>query len=248
MRLDVERVPDAPSYVAFLHGPLVLAADLGSAEADFQGMGPALVVTDSASSGLTAVEGREPKYSAISATGETLSFTPFFSKYDRRSAVYFPTFSPGEWSAKRTDYLRAQEEGRELAARTVDTIYLGEMQPERDHLLVPGTSEVVNWNGRSARRVLPGGTMEMTLARMPGAATLRIIVWDADAEQPFGITIDGDPIDDEWPKPTGDRGYVALDFQIPSAREKDREKALIAITAKKSHALIYEMRMLEGWD
>lgn len=248
MRLDVERVPDAPSYVAFLHGPLVLAADLGSAEADFQGMGPALVVTDSASSCLTAVEGRELKYSAISATGETLSFTPFFSKYDRRSAVYFPTFSPAGWSMKRADYLRAQEEGRELAARTVDTIYLGEMQPERDHLFVPGNSEVVNWNGRSARRVPPGGTMEMTLARRPGASTLRIIVWDADAEQPFGITVDGEPIGDEWPKPAGDRGYVALDFLIRPARENDLEEALIAISARKSHALIYEMRMLEGWD
>ncbi len=248
MGLDVERVPDDPSLVAFLHGPLVLAADLGSANEDFQGLGPALVASESASRELTRIAGALPQYMAKSATGEVLTFAPFFDKYDRRSAVYFPTFTPGEWEANRADFLRAQQEGKELAARTVDTIYLGEMQPERDHMLDPGKSEVVNWNGRSARRVLPGGTMKLTLARRPGPATLRLIVWEWDAANPFDIAVDGDRIEGDWPKPNGESGYVALDFPIPSTGEQGRDKALVTVTAQDHHALIYEMRMLEGWD
>lgn len=248
MGLDVEQVPDDPSLVAFRHGPLVLAADLGSASKDFQGLGPALVVRGDPSRELVQTDGGKPEYAATSATGEMLSFAPFFDKYDRRSAVYFPTFTPGEWDAKREEFIRAQQEGKALAARTVDTIYLGEMQPERDHMLVAGQSEVVNWNGRSARRVLPGGEMEFSLARRPGPATLRLIVWDWDAPNPFGIAVDGDPLVGEWPKSIGESGYVALDFPIPSSGEQGRDKAVVRIAAEKHHALIYEARMLEGRD
>ena len=46
MRPRLESTPDDPSTVALLHGPLVLAADLGPAEAPFEGPEPALVGDD----------------------------------------------------------------------------------------------------------------------------------------------------------------------------------------------------------
>ena len=123
-------------------------------------------------------------------------------------------------------------------------MHLGEMQPERDHHFVPGKSEVVNWNGRSARRLPPGDSMEMTLARRPGPAVLRMTVWSGDAGKPFAIAIDGDPIEGDWPKAGAGEGFVALDFPLPSAGEQGRGEAVVRITALDDHALIYGARML----
>ena len=244
MALGVEHVPDDPSLVAFTHGPLVMAADLGPADADFAGLGPALVSPGNPREALRWVASAAPAYAATGALGEELELHPFFNRYDRRSAVYFPTFSSSEWLAAKPGYIRAQEADRLLARRTVDTIHLGEMQPERDHRFVSGRSEVVNWNGRAARRLPPGDSVEMTLACKPGPAVLRITIWSADAGRRFEIAVDGDRIEGDWPAVEPGEGFVGLDFPLPNAGEQGRGEAVVRITALKDHALIYSARML----
>jgi len=244
MRLAVEHTPDDPSIVAFTHGPLVLAADLGAADEQFAGPGPALVGDAGVDISLFARSVEEATYSVQGALGERLTLRPFFDQYDRRAAVYFPSFSSADWASRRTDYLRAQQESQELARRTVDTFYLGEMQPERDHEFVPGNSEAVNWNGRSARRLSPGDSMSMVLARPEGASVLRVLVWHADSERRFAIAYDGARIDQNWPSATSDGGFVALDFPLPVPSAGANEGAEVAITALDDQALVYEMRTL----
>jgi len=239
MSLRTEPTPDDPSVISFAYGPLVLAADLGPAAEPYEGIGPALIagtVPQQEVGSLTFV--------AEGALGERLNLSPFYSQYDRRSAVYFPTFNAAEWAGKRDQYLHAQRESLALAQRTVDTLYLGEMQPERDHSFVPGKSEVVNWNGRSARRLFAGSTMSMTLARHPGPSILRLTVFSGDAAHTFAITVDGKPLDNPWPKPgPGDR-FVALDFPLPNFGVRGRDKAVIDISAIDAEALLYEVRMM----
>ena len=244
MQLGVESVPDDPSVVAFTHGPLVLAADLGPADEDFAGLGPALVTQGAALEELQSIAGDAPHFAATDAMGAQLDLRPFFDRYDRRTAIYFPTFSPDQWAANKQDYIRAQEMGLALAQRTIDTMYLGEMQPERDHGFVAGQSEVVNWNGRSARRIPPGSSVEMTLARKPGPGVLRITVWGADVERPLAIAVDGDQLKGKWPVKERVDDFVALDFPLPNAGEQGRAEAVITITALKEQALVYGLRML----
>ncbi|WP_162199412.1 glycoside hydrolase family 127 protein [Aurantiacibacter luteus] len=245
MTLGVERVPDDPSILAFTRGPLILAADLGPADEDFVGTGPVLV----AGQGNPAAALRSASKSGVFTTegglGETLFLKPFFRQYDRRSAVYFPTFTSAEWAARRGEYIRSQEAAQALSRRTVDTLYLGEMQPERDHDFVPGRSEVVNWNGRAARRLPPGDEMRMTLARRPGDAVLQVTVFSADAARPFGITVDGAPLELAWPEPSPGDGFVTLSFSLPPVGEQGRAEAVIGVRALREHALLYEVRMME---
>ncbi|MBR0552819.1 glycoside hydrolase family 127 protein [Stakelama marina] len=244
MTLAVEPTPDDPNVVAFTHGPLVLAADLGPTSQPYEGLGPALVAEGAVSPAALAPTATPAHFTAKGAMGEAISFKPFFSQYDTRTAVYFPSFTPAGWAAKRDDYIRAQAEARELARRTVDILLLGEMQPERDHAFGPGKSEVVNWNGRAARRLPPGSTMTMTMDRKPGPAVLRVTIWNGDAGKPFAISVDGTTLEQSWPKASpGDR-FVTLDFALPDTGEQGKAKAKIAITALKDQALIYEMRVL----
>lgn len=125
---------------------------------------------------------------------------------------------------------------------------MGEMQPERDHQVAPGGSEVVNWSGRSARRIKPGQTLSMTLARRPGPAVLRLLIWGRDVDRAVDIAIDGAPLATATHKgPAADR-FVALDYPIPSAGAQGRPDAKVDLTAKKGDAVIYEVRMLTAED
>lgn len=249
MALRREAVPDDPSLVAFSHGPLVLAADLGSADEDYAGIGPAIVTGGDPCSSLTPLTGELAQYMGTGALGEQLALKPFFAQYDRRAAVYFPTFSPSQWEAEKAGYIRAQEAGRELVRRTWDTIYFGEMQPERDHALTPGNSEVVNWNGRSARRVLPGGRMSLDLARPDGPAVLQFIVWGSDAARRFWISVDGTEVSVSWPDVAPVDDYVALDFPFSvTTSPTSGQPARIEIEAQADQVVVYELRMLTAVD
>ncbi|PXA91049.1 glycoside hydrolase family 127 protein [Nostoc sp. 3335mG] len=246
MALAAEATPDDPTVVAFTYGPLVLAADMGSEAAPFDGVGPALVRDDAITAALTP--GPDGSFTATGALGEALTFRPFFSQWDRRTAVYLPTFTSDRWTAARGDYVKAQAEARALGRRTVDTLYMGEMQPERDHAVEPGGSEVVNWAGRSARRIKPGQTLTMTLARRPGPGVLRLLLWGRDTGRAVDITLDGMALATATHKgPAADR-FVALDYPIPSVGAQGKPNAVIGLTATKGDAVIYEVRMLTAED
>ena len=242
MALRSEALPDDPSIVAFTHGPLVLAADLGPADAPYDGVGPALVAAGAATAALVPA-GAPATFRATGALDEALSFRPFFSQYDRRAAVYFPTFTPGRWAGARAGYIRAQEQARVLARRTVDVIHLGEMQPERDHGFASEHSEVVNWSGRAARRLRPGESMRLTLARRPGPAVLRVTVAVADAQRAMTITVDGETL--TQPQVAERAGnFAAVDYPIRAHGTPGAAQAEVTVAAGREDAVLYEMRMM----
>ncbi len=243
MALTAEPLPDDLTVVAFTHGPLVLAADLGTASDPYDGVGPVLVTAGAATAALAPAEG-DARFRAVGALDEKLTFKPFFAQYDRRSAVYFPTFTPDRWAVAKAGYIEAQAVARSLAGRTVDVIHLGEMQPERDHGFVSARSEVVNWSGRAARRLRPGESMQMMLARRPGPAVLRLMVSRGDADRPMTITVDGDPLGKGRPVMLATGNLIAVDYAIPSSGAQGRPLAQVVVSAQKKDAVIYEIRML----
>ncbi len=243
MSLQAEPLPDDPSLVAFTYGPVVLAADLGPADEQYDSVGPALVVVGTATGALRPGSS-DTQFRATGALGETLSFKPFFSQHDRRAAVYFPTFTPERWKTAKTSYVEAQEAAVALARRTVDVIHLGEMQPERDHDFTAARSEIVNWSGRAARRLRPGESMQMSLARRPGPAVLRVMVALTDAERPIDITVDGNRLGrGQWAALSAGN-LVAVDYAVPSSGAQGNPQARVVVTALKDDAVVYEMRMM----
>ncbi len=243
MALEAKPTPDDPSVVAFMRGPLVLAADLGSAAESFDGVGPALVTAGAATATLSP-DGAVDRFRAQGALGEPLRFSPFYAQYDRRAAVYFPTFTPAAWASEKQNYVLAANAARTLSRRTVDTVYLGEMQPERDHGFVAGKSDIVNWAGRSARRLKAGDTMRVTLARRPGAAVLRVMMVAGDDGRAIAVTVDGTALSGTPRAGPRSGNLIALDYAIPGAGEQGKAKAEVAFTAKGAEAVIYEVRML----
>jgi DUF1680 family protein len=133
LEIRLESTEGDDSVVAALRGPMVLAADLGPADQDWQGDAPALVGSDLVAA-FKPVSASDATYrtQGIGRPGD-MAFSPFYAHFDRRSAVYFRRFTDAGWAKAQVAYRAEQERLRDLAARSVDVMHLGEMQAARDH-------------------------------------------------------------------------------------------------------------------
>ncbi len=151
MRLRTEAANDDPSTVALLHGPIVLAADLGPADQPFEGPAPALVAADLLA-GFAPVDAAAGRFRTTGiARPADLGFAPFFQQRDRRTAVYFKSFDDAGWAREQVAFAAEHARLQDLARRSVDVMNLGEMQPERDHGLTAKNSYAVTYRGRHGR-------------------------------------------------------------------------------------------------
>lgn len=156
MRTTVERLPDNSDYVAFLHGPIVLAAKTGTENLDgliagdgrmaHISPGPYLpldtapmLVGDPA----TLAQHLQP------AADQPLTFTarelirpenfndlqlePFFRIHDARYIMYWRTVSPEKYPEVTAALAAAEKTRAALDARTLDHVAPGEQQPEVEH-------------------------------------------------------------------------------------------------------------------
>ncbi|ATC25539.1 glycoside hydrolase family 127 protein [Caulobacter vibrioides] len=243
MAVRAEPTPDDPNLVAFLSGPLVLAADLGPDERPFEQPVPALVGEGAAHALLQPAGAANPHvFSAPTAQGGTARFSPFYALYDRRTAVYAPVFTPARWRAEGPAFLAAEQALIAAAARTVDVVYLGEQQPEVDHQVTARDSEIMQINGRSSRKLRPGGWLDMTLARRPGPLTLQLIYWGQDTGQTATVRVDGAVIGQFRTPAAGQDGFFPLDLPLPPGAAPAR----VRIEAGAAPVMIYEARVMAG--
>jgi len=186
--LRVEPTRDNPGVVAILRGPMVLAADLGPVNDDYQATDPALV--GDLLSGFAPVAAHKAHYKTvgIGRPGE-LTFVPFYAQWERRSALYLKAFSEADWKVEEAAFKAEQARQRDLAARSVDVMHLGEMQAERDHGLDADVSWPGTYRGRNGRDARSGGFMSFKMAVKPGPLVLQASYWGDDRRE-FDILID----------------------------------------------------------
>ncbi|PSJ40672.1 glycoside hydrolase family 127 protein [Allosphingosinicella deserti] len=247
MTLRTEATPDNPDLVAFLHGPVVLAADLGPAEAPFEQMPPALV----ASNALARIEPVDPSahvFRAAAAVPRPATLRPFFTQYDRRTAVYFPRFGEAQWREQEAGFVAAQAERRALEARTIDLVHLGEMQPERDHAFRSNQSDLISFEGRSGRQVWwgTGNYLEVAMDVKSGPLLLRAVYWGEEVDKNFTIAVDGTIIAEERRKMAPSKAFVSVDYPIPEALIRGKAKIVVRIETRGSDAPVYELRTLRA--
>src|SRR5262249_40444776 len=152
MTLRAESLPDDPSKVALLYGPIVLAADLGNAGLDqaarFGKQAPELALEEAPPAPAFAASSTEEVLSHIRPTATPLAFrsegiaqpgdvnlVPFFRASDRRYAVYFPVLDQGARDAQKARGEAAAVARAKLDARTVDRVQPGLGPDELRHKL-----------------------------------------------------------------------------------------------------------------
>ncbi|WP_420143533.1 beta-L-arabinofuranosidase domain-containing protein [Sphingobium sp.] len=243
MTLRSESLPGAAETYAYLSGPLVLAADLAPADQRFDGPAPALLIHDDAAGALTAVADRPHHYRATDVLGQKHDIVPFYPLYDRRTAIYFRTFTPQSWQSERATYLAAEAARIDLARRTIDIFHIGEMQPERDHGLTATGGQSAEFYGKKNRSLPQGARASFTMQRRPGPATLQITYWGNDTGREMRIVVDGHEVAIERREQRKQNEWLLIDYPLAPTQAA---QSTVTLTGLKGKSTVYGVRTLEA--
>ncbi|MDO7836399.1 glycoside hydrolase family 127 protein [Sphingobium sp. HBC34] len=241
MTLRAEPLPGAPDTCAYMSGPLALAADLGAADARFDGPAPALLMRSDPRDALIP-QNQPHRYRTTDVLGQQHRLMPFYPLYDRRAAVYFRTFTPESWARERTAYQAAEAARADLARRTIDIFHIGEMQPERDHALAATAGASGEFYGRKSRTLPEGAQMRFTIQRRPGPATLQIIYWGNDTDRMMRISVDGREVAVERRERRARNEWLVADYPLPPTQAA---QSTVTLTALKGKSVLYGVRSIE---
>jgi len=234
MKPRIEPTNDDPNVIALLYGPMVLAADLGDAKEKFDDVAPALVGSDLLASMKPDAQFANFKTSGIGRPSD-LSIRPFFSQWERRTAVYYKKFTDAEWAKEQTAYAAEQARLKDLQARSVDVMHLGEMQPERDHELRSDISYPVSYRGKNGRDARTGGFFEFKSKVVDEPLTLQATYWGQERKRLFHILIDGTRIASETLGYNKMGEFIERDYPIPQELLKGKSTVTVRFEPEKGH-------------
>jgi len=227
LALRLESTPGDAHVVALLRGPMVLAADLGPADKPFDGLAPALVGADIEGSFVEADRSAAIYRSVGTGRPGDMEFKPFFAQYERRAAVYFHTYSEAEWAGAEAEFRKQEALQKDLAARSLDVMHLGEMQPERDHGLESDMSFPVTYRGRNGRDARTGGFFSFKMKSGPGQLALQATYWGEETRRNFTISVDGQRV--AHVQLNGRQPRTFVDELYPLPQELTRGKSSITV-------------------
>jgi len=242
MGLRLEVMPDNPGRAAILYGPVLLAGDLGPVElttatTDVSG-GPRVPVL--------VTEDRPPREWLRRAADRPLAFrtvdvgrpddvklTPFYEMHHRRYGVYWDFFTAEQWARRQARYRAERKRQRELEARTIDVLRIGEMQPERDHNVTGEHTSAGEFNGRKYRHATNGGWFSFEMKVMPDEpADLLCRYWGSDRRRrTFDILIDGVKIATQSLNDNRPGEFFDVTYPIPVELTRGKEKVTVKLQA-----------------
>jgi uncharacterized protein len=195
MTLRLEPMPDNPSRVAILFGPVVLAGDLGphddpaGLEPDYV---PALLTGGRPPSDWLTAEQGEPSTFRTAGAGRPrdVVLRPFFRVHDRRYTVYWDVVTP-ESLARRERAIAAERARRhDLDRRTVDQVRIGDAASERAHDLQGEKMDTGDAGGRAWRHASDGGWLLYRLAvRLGPPQALNVTYWGSDSGRMHDVLV-----------------------------------------------------------
>lgn len=213
LRTTIERLPDGSDWVAFLHGPIVLASPAGTNDlrglyADDSRMGQVAsgplvpldrvpVLLGSAGESLNHVKSDTAagplRFRLVDIVEppapEGVPLVPFFRLHDARYQMYWQLTTKEQLAARR-DRLAAEERARAWReANTLDRVAPGEQQPEVEHGF---TGEGTATGLHEGRRWRHGRWFQYSLnARGERAVDLVVTYWGGDRDRTFDILVNG---------------------------------------------------------
>ncbi|MCX8155914.1 MAG: glycoside hydrolase family 127 protein [Verrucomicrobiae bacterium] len=197
MDLYLESMPDNTNRIAIFYGPVLLAADLGPVNdpaASRPFYVPVLVTGGrSVKDWVQPLSLAKQRFRTVQVgRPKDIELTPFHRLHDRRYTVYLDVFTAADWAKREAEIRAEQEREQKLAARTVDVLRVGEMQPERDHNLRGERTAVGDFNGRKWRHATDGGWFAFDMKVEPQTKhELLCTYWGSEmGQRNFDILVD----------------------------------------------------------
>jgi DUF1680 family protein len=265
MSLRLEPTADDPTVVALFHGPVVLAADMGSAGLDdgrrYGPPAPELKLDELpqrpafvAASGSLALARIRPASGALSFRTEALGrpadveLRPFFKLHDRRYTVYFDLLDENSYGQRAASQERARRAQAALEARTVDSVRAGVAAEEAAHQLEQKGSDTGWFEGRPYRAARWGGGFGYALrGAARGASALRVTYWGGESRRHrFEVLVEGEPIaaqslfDDAPGEP------FSVEYPVPERLARGRERLRVGFRPLPGSSVgaVFEVRLV----
>lgn len=273
MKNSLVSLPNVPTYMAFMHGPIVMASKSG--DDDLKGLvagdgrwehiasgerlpvdqAPVIVdnepgkITDK----LTAVEGKPLQYtvpatSVINASGIVLE--PFFRIHDARYTMYWLTLNKGQYKAYLDSLAAVEKEKVELLNRTVDVVIPGEQQPEADHAMETNNSRTGNHLNQFWRDAVGDGYFSYSLST-GDESELSLIVryWGAEwGSRKFEIYIDDEKLisEDNTGRWNLSR-FIDITYDIPPAMLRGKKQVRVKFQSipQNTAGAVYHVRLVK---
>jgi len=219
MDLHIETMPDNANRIAFLYGPMVLAADLGDSLPDAV-FGTPVLMTDNRNikDWLKPVDLKTLTFETRDI-GQPFDITlkPFYTLYNKYYSVYFDFFTKEGWEKRKADYEAEKRRQQLIEEQTIDNFRIGEMQPERDHNLTSSELSYVDIAlGRTGREARAGNFFSFDMKVAPGDKISLLLTYIGDDKnRKFDVKVDGALIATvEWKG--GETGrFYDVEYQIP---------------------------------
>jgi DUF1680 family protein len=262
-----EALPDGSNYVAFLHGPIVLAADMGAQnevglEADGSRMGhiasgpmlpldeaPLLVSTANPMANALASDKQPLTYDADQLIYQdkykNLKLVPFFTLQDTRYILYWP-YTTSEKLPALVSAMKAKEEKKQqLDLKTVDLVNTGEQQPETDHQFKGEKTDNGSFQERHFRN--GSGWFSYVLKNQAqNASKLRLTYFGREKDRNFDVFVNQQLVASVKLDGTSGNQFTEVDYPLPQQVLKDQQLEVKFVAADKSAiANIYEVRLMK---
>jgi DUF1680 family protein len=270
MRTTVERLPDGSNWVAIKHGPIVLATPSGTKDmpnlfADSSRMGHVafgpVVPLDQVPVLLTSSE-ELPKHVVPDPQAGPLHFrlvdvaeppgsnglplVPFFRLHDQRYQMYWQLTTRQEIEQRRERLAAIEQAKAAREAATLDSVAIGEQQPEVEHDLKGGDMESGQHNGRRWRH---GKWFQYSLdARGAKEAELAVTYSGDDRGREFDILVNGKLIATQKLTGVKPQGFVEKRYPIPAEllQAAGGDRLTIKFEAKQFLAGgVFDLRLLK---
>ena len=218
MHNTIERLPNVPDYIAFMHGPILLGAKTGTDDlrgviadegrwAQYPGgkmlpvdEAPILVEDDiqNIANKLVPVKG-EPLHFTLNLKMENpidVKLEPFSQIHDARYMIYWLALTNNGYQAYMDSLSAVEKEKIALEKRTIDFVATGEQQPETDHAMQKENSNSGNTNHEFFRDANNGGYFSYEMnTNSETDLTLNVRYWGAEwGGRKFDIYIDDEKL------------------------------------------------------
>ncbi|HEY8950330.1 MAG TPA: glycoside hydrolase family 127 protein [Rhizomicrobium sp.] len=245
-KLRMETAAGNAGVIAFLQGPTVLAANLGSA---FNGgPAPAIVAADPLEN--MQADPVQPAVYRTAGTGRPgdVTLEPFFRQYDNNTAIYFQRFTGAEWEAHQTQLAEEAAALKALNARSIDILQLGDEADEKTHALESKDSYALVYRGRKGRDARSGGYVSFRMKSSQKPLVLRATYSGDDRDRIFRILIDGAPVATERLNAEKRGGFIDRDYDIPATLTAGKRAITVRFEPETGHSAgpMFGCRLLAG--
>lgn len=263
----IERLPNVPDYIAFMHGPILLGAKTGTD--DLRGLiaddgrwgqypggkmlpvdqAPILIEDDieNIASKLMPVKD-EPLHFNLNVKMENsidVKLEPFSNIHDARYMIYWLALTNNGYKLYMDSLSTIEKEKISLEKRTIDFVATGEQQPETDHAMQKENSNSGNTNHEFFRDASRGGYFSYEM-KTNSETELSLIVryWGAEwGGRKFDIYIDDEKLLTEdntgrW----NQSKFQDLEYAIPNSMVQGKNHIRVkfqSISGNKAGAVYY---------